>query len=79
MAFCLHPLQFHSTEGDLGVEEIIRKHRSRTLCEEGIFRVTVRRNNIWEDAVRAIKLNFNDRQYFRVTFLGESAVDGGGP
>ena len=40
---------------------------------------TVRRSNISEDAHRALKRTFDEKKHVRITFLGESAVDGGGP
>ena len=36
------------------------------------------RSSIWDDTLRAIKRTF-DEKHVRVTFLGESAVDGRGP
>lgn len=44
-----------------------------------VFRITVRRSNIWEDTHRALKHTFDEKKHVRITFLGESAVDGGGP
>ena len=42
-------------------------------------RVTIRQGNIWEDTVSALKFGWDERKHIRVTFLGESAVDDGGP
>jgi len=41
--------------------------------------IRVRRSNIWEDALWAVKRTFDDKKHIHVTFLWESAVDGGGP
>ena len=46
---------------------------------DDIFRITVRRSHIWDDALRAVKRNFVESKHIRITFLGESAIDGGGP
>ena len=43
-------------------------------------RVTIRRNHIWKDAVRAMsRSSFDPSRCIRVTFVGEEAVDDGGP
>ena len=42
--------------------------------------IHVRRNHIWRDAFRAItKPSFNPTNPVRVTFIGEPAIDEGGP
>ena len=63
------------------LKDLIQDHRYKFLSKnsDDIFRITVRRSHIWEDSLRAIKRNFDERKHIRVTFLGESAVDGGGP
>ncbi len=62
---------------------MLERHRSKFLYEDTdenlIFRITVRRTNIWEDALRAVKRSFDERKHIRITFLGESAIDAGGP
>ena len=50
-----------------------------TLSDE-VNRVTIRRNHIWKDAIRALsRPTFDPTLRVRVTFVGEEAVDGGGP
>ena len=44
-----------------------------------VFQITVQRSSIWEDAHRALKCTFDEKKHVCITFLGESAVDGGGP
>jgi hypothetical protein len=63
------------------VQEILEKHRSHVLddIDDGHFTFTVQRENIWSDAVQAIKYFKEETQDIRVTFLTEDAVDGGGP
>ena len=65
----------------MNVKEVLQVHQTNLLYEDqtNVFRITVRRSNIWEDAVRAMKRSFDEKRHLRVTFLGESAVDGGGP
>ena len=43
-------------------------------------RITIRRNHIWRDAVRAMsRSSFDPSRCVQVTFIGEQAVDDGGP
>ena len=42
------------------------------------FRITVS-SSIWDDALRAVKRTFDEMKHVCVTFIGEIAVDGGGP
>ena len=43
-------------------------------------RISVCRNHIWKDAIRAIsKPGFNSNKHVRITFVGEEALDEGGP
>ena len=43
------------------------------------LRVTVRRGCILEDTLVALRSGFDEKKHFRVRFLGEPAVDAGGP
>ena len=65
------------------VKEVSQKHRRDHLYtdEWKEFRITVQRSNIWDDAARAMKRSFDDKEYMyiSVVFLGESAVDDKGP
>ena len=42
-------------------------------------RLTVRRSHIWDDSVRLFTRGIATNKQFKVTFLGEPAVDVGGP
>ena len=42
-------------------------------------RIVVRRNHLWEDALKRFKSGLDFRKYVRVLFVGEPAVDDGGP
>jgi hypothetical protein len=47
---------------------------------EGCNRFSVRRNHLWKDSIRALsRFSFNCNKSIRVTFLGDSGVDEGGP
>ena len=41
--------------------------------------MTIRRSRIWDDTLRAVQRSFDEKKHIHVTFLRESAVDGGGP
>ena len=41
--------------------------------------IVVRRKHLWEDALHRFQSGINFRKYIRVTFVGEPAVDDGGP
>ena len=41
--------------------------------------MVVRRKHLWEDALSRFKSGLNERKYIKVTFVGEEAVDQGGP
>ena len=48
--------------------------------EEDVQKVHVRRTNVYEDSMRQVsKESFNVSKYLKVKFIGESAVDDGGP
>ena len=42
-------------------------------------RIVVRRNHLWEDALKRFKVGLDFQKYVRVLFVGEPAVDEGGP
>ena len=83
--FCpiLKSIIFYSNSHDSvdDVKLILENHRSSVLSNDvdDIFRITVRRSHIWDDALRAVRRNFDESKHIRITFLGESAIDGGGP
>ena len=58
----------------------MRQHRQKVLDPDvsRTYCVTVRRKSIFEDARKALA-RFDPTKHVRVTFLGEAAVDGGGP
>ena len=47
--------------------------------KDDIFRIKIRRKYIWEDSLNVFKRGVPVSKYLRITFLGEPAVDAGGP
>ena len=60
---------------------MIKQHRANFLYEDdfNVHRITVRRGHILDDTVVALRSNFDEKKHIRVRFLGEPAVDEGGP
>jgi hypothetical protein len=63
------------------LSDILNKHKSYYLHQnlEETFRITVRRSHILEDTINLFKQPFDDKCHLSVHFIGESAVDLGGP
>ena len=75
----LPPKHFFS---DLSVSSLIRSHRVRNLPidnDDNYQRMAIRRKYIFQDTLHHLKHYYNPSKYLRVTFLGEPAVDKGGP
>ena len=62
------------------IEYIIKEHRKKYVCDDddNVFRITVRRTNILDDAIASLKTGFDEKAKLKVCFLGESGVDEGG-
>ena len=60
---------------------MIKQHRANFLYEDdfNVHRITVRRGHILDDTLVALRSNFDEKKHIRVRFLGEPAVDEGGP
>ncbi len=69
------------TSSDATLTEVLESHRNEQLNSDkyDTHRITVRRTHIWEDAMKAFNRPFDVRKHLRITFLGEPAVDDGGP
>ena len=64
----------------MSLETLLEEHRSRVLLEEDNYhRITVRRRHVFQDAITAFRNGFQFNKHLAVTFLGEPAVDAGGP
>lgn len=57
---------------------ILKEHCLSHMITDEVSRMTVRRTNIWGDSMKALR-RVDVRKRLKVTFLGESAVDDGGP
>ncbi len=68
-------------EGTCGLVDIIEKHRSKSLDQDvdNTYGITVRHSEIWKDAIQSFKWYFDESKHLRFTFLGEPAVNDGGP
>ena len=64
---------------------IVQKMRSCHLpdncfSDDSTIILQVRRKKIWKDTLRAVKQpNFSSRKWLKVEFIGEAAIDDGGP
>ena len=69
----------HYSSEDI-ISKIIKDNRVKYLPvdKEEYSRIIVRRRHLWGDALSCIK-TLNENKYIRVTFVGEPAVDEGGP
>lgn len=63
------------------IEEVLKKHRRDVLYEDEykVYPITVRRGNILEDTMFALRRNFDSKKHIRIRFIGEPAVGAGGP
>ncbi|XP_065887268.1 uncharacterized protein [Dysidea avara] len=66
---------------DTSIEVLLRAHCSEVLSDDrdDVHRIKARRRHIWEDVLSCFKRGFPVSKHLRVTFLGEPAVDAGGP
>ena len=60
---------------------LLRSHRFRNLPSNPneSQRIIIRRKHVWEDALHQLKCGFDVHKHPKVTFVGEPAVDDGGP
>ena len=58
------------------VDKLISDHRSQKIDNSRTWRITVRRQHVLEDTMRAMD---SEAKYLNVRFLGEPAIDEGGP
>ena len=47
--------------------------------ELSAYRITVRRGSIMDDTLLSLRAGFDEKKHIRVRFIGEPAVDQGGP
>ena len=60
---------------------LLRSHRFQNLPSNPneSQRIIIRRKHVWEDALHQLKCGFDVHKHPKVTFVGEPAVDDGGP
>lgn len=75
LSLCLH------RTSQTSIEVLLRNHSSELLSDdrEDVHRIKARRRHIWEDALCCFKRGIPASNHLAVTFLGEPAVDAGGP
>ena len=81
---CVDPLETENKEdstNEVPISSMIRKLAAEKLKSDASLRVKVRRSNVWEDARFKIKKCSDSdlRNIIKVQFVGEPAVDEGGP
>lgn len=69
---------FFVSDQNLTLEELLKQHTTRVLSPSS-QRITVRRSHILDDAVGALRCGFVETKRITIHFLGESAIDEGGP
>ena len=65
----------------MSLETLLASHRSSILSEdhEDRVRITIRRKFIFEDTLHKFRCGIDLSKHLRVTFVGEPAIDDGGP
>ncbi len=58
---------------------MLRDQQSKVIDTSKVHRVTVRRSNIFMDAMTILQKGFDKASCIRITFLVEPGVDAGGP
>ncbi|XP_019862007.1 PREDICTED: G2/M phase-specific E3 ubiquitin-protein ligase-like [Amphimedon queenslandica] len=61
------------------LEVLLRSHQSNVIKYDQFHRITVHRSHIFSDALTAMRKGFDKSSNLRITFIGEPAVDAGGP
>ena len=67
-----------SVVAQLTLGDVLKHHHSEVVNKDITKRLTIRRAHIFDDAVMALS-TIDEKQQVRIRFLGESAVDDGGP
>ena len=65
-----------SDAGELTTKDAIKEHRASVLSSDACdaYRITVRRGNIMDDTIFALRPGFDEKKHIRVRFLGEHAI-----
>ena len=70
---------YYTSQEDITLEVLLRNYRSTVIRSDRTHRITVRRSHIASDAILALRKGFDKSSSIRITFIGEPAVDAGGP
>ena len=70
---------YYTSQEDITLEVLLRNYRSTVIRSDQTHRITVRRSHIASDAILALRKGFDKSSSIRITFIGEPAVDAGGP
>ena len=52
---------------------------TKKVLKSDVQRLVVRRSNIWEDSLKQFMRGLSCDKTLKITFIGESALDAGGP
>lgn len=61
---------------------VIRRHKNDIFRTDDVYRITVRRSHVFEDAIKAFNaatVSLLEEKPLKVVFYGEPAIDYGGP
>ena len=74
-------IKYHLFSEGMPLEDLIGRQRVKILPvdKSDVQRIVVRRNHLWEDTLKRFQAGLNFQKYVRVLFVGEPAVDDGGP
>ena len=71
-------ISMHSFFSNISLESLLTCHRASVVSEDRL-RITVRRKHIFEDTLHKLRCGIDISKHLRVTFIGEPAIDDGGP
>ena len=74
--------EMFSSADTVKVKHILLQHQDKVMCKglDDVQRIVVRRSHLFSDAFRTFSRSvFDPTKYLKVTFVGEPAVDEGGP
>ena len=73
---------FFQHSSDLPISTVLSQQKKKFLPDDtttNYQRVIVRRRHLWDDALYRFCIGIDFSKYIHVTFVGEPAVDAGGP
>ena len=66
---------------ELSTKDAIKAHRASVLYSSELctHHITVRHGHIMDDTIFSLRAGFDEQKHLRIRFVGELAVDEGGP